>query len=300
MRLARKLTITVISGILAVFAARGYLGAKREIAMLAAEMRENQETIARSLRPALVSVWRSEGKSKALELLRYADNRMRKVQIRWVSLDGAQEALFEPLMPLAALAPVRSGREVTQILGDGRRQRHVTYLPVTIDGTVQGALEVSESMDAQRELVREAVRGVLLATAAAATVSVVLAVLAGIVIVGRPVRRLVEKARRIGGGDLTGPLEVRGRDELGELSHEMNAMCERLASEIDARARATEQLRHADRLATVGKLASGLAHELGTPLNVVTGRAKLIASGEVTGKEAADGALRHRGAGRAG
>jgi signal transduction histidine kinase len=47
-----------------------------------------------------------------------------------------------------------------------------------------------------------------------------------------------------------------------------------------------EQLRHADRLTTVGKLASGMAHELGTPLNVVAGRARLIAGGEVDGDEA--------------
>jgi signal transduction histidine kinase len=39
---------------------------------------------------------------------------------------------------------------------------------------------------------------------------------------------------------------------------------------------ALDQLRHADRLTTIGKLASGIAHELGTPLNVVSGRAKLI------------------------
>jgi two-component system, NtrC family, sensor kinase len=51
-----------------------------------------------------------------------------------------------------------------------------------------------------------------------------------------------------------------------------------------------EQLRHADRLTTVGKLASGLAHELGTPLNVVSGRAKLIADREVEGAEAVDSA----------
>ena len=47
---------------------------------------------------------------------------------------------------------------------------------------------------------------------------------------------------------------------------------------------ALEQLRHADRLTTVGKLASGLAHELGTPLNVIAGRAQLIAD-EVAGDE---------------
>jgi signal transduction histidine kinase len=46
-----------------------------------------------------------------------------------------------------------------------------------------------------------------------------------------------------------------------------------------------EQLRHADRLKTVGRLASGIAHELGTPLNVVSGRAELIASGKLVGNE---------------
>jgi len=38
----------------------------------------------------------------------------------------------------------------------------------------------------------------------------------------------------------------------------------------------TQQLRHADRLNTVGKLASGVAHELGTPLAVIDGHAKRI------------------------
>jgi signal transduction histidine kinase len=38
-------------------------------------------------------------------------------------------------------------------------------------------------------------------------------------------------------------------------------------------------MRHTDRLATVGKLASGVAHELGTPLNVIATRAKMIVEG---------------------
>src|SRR5439155_13056851 len=94
----------------------------------------------------------------------------------------------------------------------------------------------------------------------------------------------------------SGPLVVRQRDEIGVLATEINAMCERLAAaneriaaETAARIAAIEQLRHADRLATVGKLASGVAHELGTPLNVVSQRAKMIATGEVTGAQAADG-----------
>jgi signal transduction histidine kinase len=60
---------------------------------------------------------------------------------------------------------------------------------------------------------------------------------------------------------------------------------QRLLNESSAKQEALHQLRHAERLATLGKLASGIAHEVGTPLNVISGRAELIASGDL-GKEA--------------
>jgi signal transduction histidine kinase len=59
-----------------------------------------------------------------------------------------------------------------------------------------------------------------------------------------------------------------------------------LEAETAARLSAQGSLRHADRLTTVGKLASGIAHELGTPLNVVDARARMIASRDVEGDEA--------------
>ncbi len=141
-------------------------------------------------------------------------------------------------------------------------------------------------MSLQREHVRATVRNNLVTTVVMGAVCGALALLLGGWFVGRPIRALVGKARRIGAGDLSGPLELHQRDEIGELADEMNAMCDRLAAAAADLAAATEakitmleQLRHADRLSTVGKLASGIAHELGTPLNVVSGRARLIATG---------------------
>jgi signal transduction histidine kinase len=43
-----------------------------------------------------------------------------------------------------------------------------------------------------------------------------------------------------------------------------------------------EQIRHTDRLATLGRLASSMAHELGNPLNVIELRAQLVSSGDVS------------------
>jgi signal transduction histidine kinase len=69
------------------------------------------------------------------------------------------------------------------------------------------------------------------------------------------------------------------------MCEQLNNAQEEIRKETAARIEAMEQLRHADKLKTIGELASGIAHELGTPLNVVSGRAGLIASGDLPNTE---------------
>ncbi|HMG23908.1 MAG TPA: HAMP domain-containing sensor histidine kinase, partial [Kofleriaceae bacterium] len=166
----------------------------------------------------------------------------------------------------------------------------LTYIPIRLPEERTGALEIKQSFEGFDSYVRDSLRNQIIGSAAAVAIAAILALGLGVVFIGRPISKLANKARRVGTGDLTEPLHLKQRDELGELANEINLMCERLSEEQDARARATEQLRHADRLTTVGKLASGLAHELGTPLNVVSGRARLIADGEVDGGDVVDSA----------
>ena len=116
-------------------------------------------------------------------------------------------------------------------------------------------------------------------------------------LVGRPVALLVEQARRIGRREFANDVAFRRSDELGELAIEMSATSKALSDalalatvEADARLKAVEQLRHSDRLSTVGRLAAGIAHELGTPLSIVGGHAQMIFGGEVTGDAALDSA----------
>lgn len=55
---------------------------------------------------------------------------------------------------------------------------------------------------------------------------------------------------------------------------------EAMAAASDANAASLEQLRHSDRITTLGRLASSVAHELGNPLNVIELRAQLIRSAD--------------------
>lgn len=69
-------------------------------------------------------------------------------------------------------------------------------------------------------------------------------------------------------------------------AHVVGALRGRVEREADMRKDALDQLRHAERLTSVGKLAAGVAHELGTPMNVISGRASLIAEGNLDGDDA--------------
>ena len=113
----------------------------------------------------------------------------------------------------------------------------------------------------------------------------------------RPLARFIDKSRRIGQGDLTPDLVVEGRDEFAELGETLNSMCRELNDSREAvrletkrRIEAIEQLRHTERLATAGRLSAGMAHEFGTPLNVIHGRSKLIRSGDLEHAEVIESA----------
>lgn len=286
-RLTRKFIAALVIGVALVALIQGYVDYNRERDTFDRQMRGEAAALGRALARGVADVWARDGEAAAREFMLTATSQSERIQARWVWLDA--KGHDEPRASREALEPMTRDEVVT--IRDPERRLLLTYIPVDVPEAIRvGGLEIAQSLEQLDNYVAESLRNQIIGSVGAVGIAAVLALALGVVFIGRPISRLAEKARRVGTGDLSGPLELAQRDELGELAKEINVMCDRLSEERRRVEQATEQLRHADRLTTVGKLASGLAHELGTPLNVVKGRARLIADREVEGSEAIDSA----------
>lgn len=286
MRLTRKFIAALVIGVALVALVQGYLDYQRDRETFDRQLRGEAAVLGRALARGVADVWQRDGEAAARQFLEIAASKSGRLQARWVWLDA--KGPDAPRAPRDELDPLIEDRVVT--VRDPIRRLALTYFRVEVNERRLGGIEIAQSLEQLDAYLSLSLRTQAIASVGAVAFAAALALGLGVVFIGRPISRLAAKARRVGTGDLSGPLELRQRDELGELAAEINDMCDRLSAERGAREQATEQLRHADRLTTVGKLASGLAHELGTPLNVVRGRAKLIVDQELEPKEVIDSA----------
>lgn len=300
MRLTRKLAIALTLAIVVVLGTNSLVRVAREVRMFDENSRADNELLGRAVAGAAALTWQRVGEAEALDLVEDANQRESHVQIRWVWLDAPAGHPHAPELPRSSItrALQRETLALKMRAAEHTAEALYTYVPVTIPGSRRAAVELRESLAAEQAYLHRTILQAVIATAIMLGLSAMITFGLGALLVGRPVRRLVEQAQRIGAGDLASRIDLTQTDEIGDLAREMNAMSERLLearqrieAATEAKVAAVEQLRHADRLTTVGKLASGIAHEVGTPLNVIGGHAQLVVEEHPAGTTAHGSAL---------
>ncbi len=294
MRLTFKITLFFIGGICLVMAFHGYERIHRETELFETQMRRDHYGIAQPLAVIIGRAWDEFDEDFANQLVESSNEADERIRIRWVWADLSGPDRIRPGAPDGTAQTLADGMAVSWIdrdqIGAGRLY---TYMPVVLEGQRVGALELSESFEREQAYVEASKIRIVGTTLLILLMAAGIAWATGLAFIARPVELLIGKARDIGRGDLDTPLDLTGHGELTQLAREMNLMGEQLSTarerineETAARIEALQQLRHADRLKTVGTLSAGLAHELGTPLNVISMRSRMIERAEVEGEDA--------------
>jgi two-component system NtrC family sensor kinase len=127
---------------------------------------------------------------------------------------------------------------------------------------VLGVLDISMSLDeVDRDMRASQDRLLLFGIVAIAAVSLMIYLLVDRIVL-RPVHEIVAATRKVAAGDLNYEIAVTKRDEIGILADSFNEMTKKLSE-------AQRQVYQSQKLAAVGQLAAGVAHEINNPLTGV-------------------------------
>lgn len=291
MKLTAKFVLALLVATAAVLVVDGYVTVRQAALFFEDDMKRQAELTGRGLADLAEETWQLGGQERAIATIEKTHAERSLLRIRWVWLDVNRDDRYAPAAPPDVLRPLLDGAEVSfRGVDENGEDRMYAYIPVlNKPDRAAAAIELSQSLAPFKAYVRSTILRTALFGGLILALSTCLFLFLGVKMVAQPLQKLIQKTTQIGEGDLSPIDDVHGRDELAKLARALNAMCAQLAqalqrvrAETDARIAATEQLRHADRLHTVGRLASGVAHEIGTPLNVISIRAGQIARGTLS------------------
>ncbi|MDP5240102.1 ATP-binding protein [Uliginosibacterium sp. 31-16] len=250
---------------------------------LQADLQQLTEVSAEALRESLWQLYPEFGDSVAQAVFR--DPRIRVLSVRNIR---------SPQPFLEYRRPLMEGESVM------RMQREVRYKDQVI-----GSVDIYMSTAQAAQRAEAARQQILTRTLIGLTLSLLLIFLVMHWQLVRPIEYLKSMSVRLAGKDLSEPIQLPRRDELGELArsleatrvslaqaftdleeknreveeyaedlelrvaertNELVASNARLSEVIDSLQRAQHDLIEADRLASLGRMVAGIAHELNTPL----------------------------------
>src|SRR5438093_1741957 len=250
-RLTTKLMVMMLTLLALSLTASVFLSQMAQQALIA----DIEESIHDLSNATAVSLEQLSGEPDAGQLQKLLSRLVRKGVKEIKLLDVEKEVV-------ASSPPQQTGRKMeSTVVKGGQREYNVTA-PL-VDGTdVLGYIHVTFTL----EDLAKANRATLIKRVTVTLLIFALGIAASLYLARKytqPLHGVVEAAKRVAAGDLTKTIEVEGADEIAELTMSFNEMVEKLRQHRELE----ERLREAERLSAVGKLASGIAHEIRNPLN---------------------------------
>ena len=299
MSLGHKLTWYLLVGVLAVMGLDVYFSLKRTYHNLLIDVWREVDAISRTLRISLEKTGNDQPEQFFAQLAPEISDFENVLGVAFYDRTGTLATISSSLqgwkLPEVDVRSVIATKTATDgLYKSGAKRRYYRVEPI-INSTGEGIaafLVVEDFPFFTREF-----RGRMLQ--ALLTILLLLIVLSVIVSVAtrqgvtRPLRTLTSRVEEIGRGQLHQRLNLVRNDEIGRLAQEFDLMCvrlqdahQKLIEEGEEKLRLERALRHSEKLAALGNMASRLAHEIGTPLNVIQGRAEqLLQRDSLSGKD---------------
>lgn len=254
------------------------IAVQREIVLLGTTLRISVENALRDrqLEDIDETVLRLEESDRAVDVFMYDPDAKRLLK----PASGEPEEALEPLVRSA----LETGDSAVVITPPGAERAALMAVPlVGDDDRILGALGIVRPLDDVFEDLATTQSSIAIGVGLFVALAAIAGHLVGRQYIGRPLERLIEAMRRIRQGDLEHGVVPSTDDEIGAVAREFDAMRSdlrdarrRLETEEAYRRDLIRTLQDHDKLVTIGQLSAALAHEIGSPLQVLHGRASTL------------------------